>query len=166
MISAIVAVDKNWGIGYNNKLLAHIPEDMEHFKNLTENHMVICGRKTWESLPNKPLSNRIAIVLTNSGFKVESGAVFLDLQHALTHINEIRKDNEQEWFIIGGEAIYKLLLPYCDRVYVTFIEKAYENVDTYFPNLNKIKEWEISYCTALRDYNGIGYAFATYDRKS
>ena len=166
MISAIVAVDKNWGIGYQGKLLEQIPKDMKHFKELTENHMIICGRKTWESIPNKPLSNRIAIVLTNKGFKVEPGAVFLDLNHALAHINAVRNDSDQEWFVIGGDQIYKLLLPYCDRIYVTFIEKEYKNVDAYFPNLNKMKEWEISYCTALRDYNGIGYAFATYDRKS
>ena len=63
MISAIVAVDNNWGIGFNGKLLERIPEDMKYFKALTDDHMIIMGRKTWESLPG-PLPNRFLLVLT------------------------------------------------------------------------------------------------------
>ncbi len=168
MISAIVAVDKNWGIGFEGQLLERLPPDMKYFKETTENHMVICGRKTWESIPakNKPLSNRIAIIISSKGFKVEPGAVFLDMPHAMTHINQVKDDNDQEWFVIGGGEIYKQLLPYCDRVYVTQILKSHENVDTYFPNLDKDPNWEVSTCTELRDYGNIPYAFLTYDRIS
>ena len=166
MISAIVAVDKDWGIGYQGQLLEHLPPDMKYFKEVTENHMVICGRKTWDSIPKKPLTRRLVIVISNKGFKVEPGAVFLDMPHAMTHINHVKDDDEQEWFVIGGGEIYKQLLPYCDRVYVTKIEKSHKDVDTYFPNLDKDPQWEVSTCTELRDYGNIPYAFLTYDRIS
>ncbi len=168
MISAIVAVDKDWGIGFEGQLLERLPPDMKYFKETTENHMVICGRKTWESIPskNKPLSKRLAIIISSKGFKVEPGAVFLDMPHAMAHINQVKDDNDQEWFVIGGGEIYKQLLPYCDRVYVTQILKSHENVDTYFPNLDKDPNWEVSTCTELRDYGNIPYAFLTYDRIS
>ena len=166
MISAIVAVDKDWGIGYQGKLLEHLPPDMKYFKEVTENHMVICGRKTWDSIPKKPLTRRLVIVISNKGFKVEPGAVFLDMPHAMAHINQVKDDDEQEWFVIGGGEIYKQLLPYCDRVYVTKIEKSHKDVDTYFPNLDKDPQWEVSTCTELRDYGNIPYAFLTYDRIS
>ena len=165
MISAIVAVDQNWGIGYQGQLLEHLPPDMKYFKEVTENHMVICGRKTWDSIPKKPLTRRLVIVISNKGFKVEPGAVFLDMPHAMVHINQVKDDDEQEWFVIGGGEIYKQLLPYCDRVYVTKIEKSHKDVDTYFPNLDKDSQWEVSTCE-LRDYENIPYAFLTYDRIS
>lgn len=166
MISAIVAVDKDWGIGYQGQLLEHLPPDMKYFKEVTENHMVICGRKTWDSIPKKPLTRRLVIVISNKGFKVEPGAVFLDMPHAMAHINQVKDDDEQEWFVIGGGEIYKQLLPYCDRVYVTKIEKSHKDVDTYFPNLDKDPQWEASTCTELRYYGNIPYAFLTYDRIS
>lgn len=166
MISAIVAVDQNWGIGYQGQLLEQLPPDMKYFKEVTENHMVICGRKTWDSIPKKPLTRRLVIVISSRGFKVEPGAVFLDMPHAMVHINQIKDDDEQEWFVIGGGEIYKQLLPYCDRVYVTKIEKYHKDIDTYFPNLDKDPQWEVSGCTELREYNNIYYTFLTYDRIS
>lgn len=166
MISAIVAVDQNWGIGYQGQLLEHLPPDMKYFKEVTENHMVICGRKTWDSIPKKPLTRRLVIVISNKGFKVEPGAVFLDMPHAMVHINQVKNDDEQEWFVIGGGEIYKQLLPYCDRVYVTKIEKSHKDVDTYFPNLDEDSQWEVSTSTELREYGDIPYAFLTYDRIS
>ena len=166
MISAIVAVDNNWGIGYNGELLEHNPVDMKHFKHLTETNLVICGRKTWESIPNRPLSRRLAIVITNKGFKVEPGAIFLDMHHAMAHIKAVKDDNGMEWFVIGGGEIYKQLLPYCDRVYVTKFYKDHENIDTYFPNLDVSTEWEITQSTMKQTYNNVPYQFLTYDRIS
>ena len=164
MISAIVAVDRDWGIGYQGQLLEHLPPDMKYFKEVTENHVVICGRKTWDSIPKKPLIRRLVIVISSKGFKVEPGAVFLDMPHAMAHINHIKTDDEQEWFVIGGGEIYKQLLPYCDRVYVTKIETSHKDVDTYFTNLDKSSEWKINSCTNLRKYNDINYQFITYER--
>ena len=74
MISAIVAVDNNWGIGYNGNLLEHIPEDLKHFKTITEGHIIIMGRKTWDSLPKKPLPNRVNVIVSSKyTFETKSG---------------------------------------------------------------------------------------------
>ena len=144
MISAIVAVDNNWGIGYNGDLLEHIPEDLKYFKTLTTDHVVVMGRKTWDSLPKKPLPNRDNIVITRTTVPyTDNDAFFCDLEYLTSHSKNhlFRLSGNKEWFIIGGGTIYKELLPLCDRVYVTWICKDYENVDTYFPNLDKDPNW-------------------------
>ena len=84
MISAIVAVDYNWGIGFNGDLLEHIPEDLKYFKQLTTGNTVIMGRKTWDSLPNKPLPNRTNIVITNNT-NMEGQAEFMNLTDAMLY---------------------------------------------------------------------------------
>lgn len=166
MISAIVAVDQNWGIGYNGKLLAHIPEDLKRFKELTTGNIVVMGRKTWNSLPVNPLPNRRNIIITKNPiyFTTINGASRQDLEYTIQDMASMK--NDFEWFIIGGGEIYRQLLPYCDRVYVTKIEKSYEDVDTYFPNLDKDPQWEVSTSTELKEYESIPYAFLTYDRIS
>lgn len=164
MISAIVAVDNNWGIGYNGELLEKIPEDMKYFKELTTNNVVVMGRKTWDSLPKKPLPNRTNIVITNQKKSEENGAKFMTLEDATRYAIVNRPTDV---FIIGGGQIYKKLLPICSRVYVTKILKNHKDVDTYFPNLDKNPEWETSTCTELRfSEKDIPYAFLTYDRIS
>ena len=163
MISAIVAVDKNWGIGYNGDLLARIPEDMKNFVHLTTGNIVVMGRKTWDSLPKKPLPNRANLIITKNplDYPIEKDCWFADLDSAIEIIlNDITTDA----FIIGGGQIYEKLLPYCDRVYVTKIEKSYENVDTYFPNLDNMTEWQITSSTDLHEYKDIKYSFEIYDR--
>ena len=165
MISAIVAVDKDWGIGFEGQLLEHLPPDMKYFKETTSGHVIVMGRKTWDSLPVKPLPNRLNLIVTKNpiGKPIEKDYQFVDMGAA---IEIITTDVKTDVFIIGGGEIYKQLLPYCDRVYVTFIGKSHENVDTYFPNLDKDPNWEVSTCTELRDYGNIPYAFLTYDRIS
>ena len=164
MISAIVAVDQNWGIGYKGELLEHLPPDLKYFKELTTGHVVVMGRKTWDSLPKKPLPNRINYVITREAKSSNEEVAYFDMNCIKMMI---QKQSDYEYFIIGGGTIYKELLPLCDRVYVTKIEKSYKNVDTYFPiNLDKDPNWEASTCTELRDYKDIPYAFLTYDRIS
>ena len=161
MIATIVAVDKDWGIGYQGQLLEYLPPDMKYFKDITSGSAVIMGRKTWDSLPKKPLPNRLNIVISNKkNVILNKETIRMSLDDLLLIINDIQYD----LFIIGGGEIYKQLLPYCDRVYVTLIEKSHDNVDTYFPNLDKDPNWEIETCTELRDYNGIPYAFLVYER--
>ena len=162
MISAIVAVDKDWGIGFEGQLLEHLPPDMKYFKELTTNHTIMMGKKTWNSLPSRPLPNRVNIVITHTDHQDSEMTSFMSMENAISRIQNWYDD--EELFIIGGGEIYKQLLPYCDQVYVTLIEKSHDNVDTYFPNLNKSPEWEIDTCTELRDYNKIPYAFLTYKR--
>lgn len=164
MISAIVAVDKDWGIGYQDQLLEHLPPDMKYFKELTTNHVVIMGRRTWDSLPNKPLKDRLNLVITSGERQYGEMTCFIGMAEAMARLAHV--DDDEEWFIIGGGTIYKELLPICDRVYVTKIEKYHKNIDTYFPNLDKDSNWEVSTCTELRDYKDIPYAFLTYDRIS
>ena len=163
MIYAIVAVDNNWGIGFNGDLLERIPEDMKHFKSLTDDHMIVMGRKTWESLPG-PLPNRFHLILTRSP---ENDTSLQDRWFANQSegVNMMLYE-PNDVFVIGGGTIFNELLPLCDRVYVTKILKDHENVDTYFPNLDKSPEWEIGTCTDLRTSGNVNYAFLTYDRVS
>lgn len=151
MISAIVAVDENWGIGFNGELLEKIPEDMEYFKNITignKNNTVVMGRKTKESLPIARLPHRKNIVITRNIEDnldhityANSGITFMTLEYFLKNKKFIEGTCDNV-FIIGGGQIYKELLPFCDRVYVTKIFKEHENVDTYFPNLDEPEEWD------------------------
>lgn len=165
MIATIVAVDKNWGIGYNGELLERIPEDLKYFKELTDGKIVVMGRKTWDSLPIKPLPNRLNLVISNQPKEVLGElSIRIPMNEAKIRVALSRAD--EEWFIIGGESIYKEFLPVCDRVYVTMIEKEYKDVDTYFPDLDKDPQWEIDTCTELRMSGDIPYAFLTYDRIS
>ena len=173
MISAIVAVDNNWGIGYNGDLLEHIPEDLKYFKELTTGHVVVMGSKTWDSLPKKPLKDRLNVVISSKPREVLGDmSIRIGMEELMTRIIYMQRDalinpdEEEEWFIIGGGSIYQQLLPFCDRVYVTKILKDHKNVDTYFPNLDKDPEWEIDTCTDLRTSGDINYAFLTYDRIS
>ena len=162
MISAIVAVDENWGIGYNGDLLEHIPEDLKYFKQLTSGNTIVMGRKTWDSLPKKPLPNRFNVVITSQERHFEEMTAFIPFSEAVSRLKHSPK--EDDWFIIGGGQIYKELLPYCDRVYITKIFKDHANVDTYFPNLDESEEWAPGMCSSLHKYKGLTYQFWQYDR--
>ena len=154
MISAIVAVDNNWGIGFNGELLEHIPEDMKHFKELTCGHSVVMGSKTWDSLPKKPLPNRGNVIISrDKPLIVDKNTIRIVLEDAINYLKYIKGDV----FIIGGGTIYNQLLPFCDRVYVTKIYKDHENVDTFFPNLDESKEWTPSAASDIATYNDISY---------
>ena len=165
MISAIVAVDEDWGIGFNGELLEKIPEDLKYFKELTTGNTVVMGRKTWDSLPIKPLPNRGNFIISReTPLLMENKAIRMNLDM----IKDTMKANKNEnYFIIGGGQIYKELLPFCDRVYVTKIYTSHENVDTYFPNLDEPEEWntwKVVHQSKTKIYNNILYQFWTYDR--
>ena len=168
MIAAIVAVDNNWGIGYDGELLERLPEDMKHFRELTEGNIVIMGRKTWDSLSHRPLKNRHNVVISStlpiqSDFYCETH--YLQIIPLKCLIKGIAHMRNEDIFIIGGGSIYEQLLPYCDTVYLTHIGKDHKNVDTYFPRIDKDPNWEIDTCTELREsVTGIPYAFLTYKR--
>lgn len=160
MISAIVAVNNDWGIGYNGDLLEHIPEDLKYFKTLTTGHIIVMGSKTWDSLPKKPLPDRLNIVITHNERHFDEMTAFIDLNEAIIRL----KTADDECFIIGGGSIYKQLLPLCDRVYVTKIYKSHEQVDTYFPNLDESDEWAPGACSPIQTYKDLTYQFWQYDR--
>lgn len=161
MISAIVAVDENWGIGYQNQLLEHIPADLKHFKELTLNSMVVMGRKTWESLPKKPLPDRFNIVISSTQ---QEDCLTFSFDSIKQWLPIMKSSNIMDVFIIGGGALYKDLLPYCDKAYVTKINKSHENVDTYFPNLDAEPGWKIGEAGPPQFYQDMEFSFMVYEK--
>ena len=165
MISAIVAVDENFGIGFNGDLLEHIPEDLKRFKELTSGHTVVMGRKTWDSLPKKPLPNRHNLVITKdpSIYELTNEVWF----YTLRQIEVLMLKNKNvNYFVIGGGQIYEKLLPICDKVYLTKIMVSHENADTYFPNIELMDNWKCVEQSEIKQYNDISYQFKTYSRIS
>ncbi len=162
-MNMILSADLNWGIGCNNKLLVSIPSDMKFFREETTGKVVVMGRKTLESFPNgMPLKNRTNIVLTqNPDFDVK-GAVVLHSREAL--LEELKKYRDDEIYVIGGESIYRMMLPYCDTVHVTKINFVYE-ADTHFPNLDEMPEWEITATSEEQTYFDLEFTFVKYERK-
>lgn len=133
-MKAIAATDKFWGIGKDNQLLFHIPEDLKFFKQQTEGKVVLMGRKTFESLPGgNPLPNRINVVLTNSGSFTTNG-VSLFMGNCVDVEPILSKYDPDDIYVIGGGSIYKRFLHECDEIFITRYDKAYKP-DTFFPNL-------------------------------
>ena len=134
-MNLIAAVDKNWAIGRNNKLLVSIPDDMKFFRETTTGKVVVMGRKTLESFPGKkPLKNRVNIVLTGDRSYQADGAVIV---HDMEELHEeLKKYPSEDIYVIGGESIYKQLLDECDVAHITKIDFAYE-ADAWFPNLDE-----------------------------
>lgn len=161
MIAAIVAVDKNFGIGYQGQLLEHIPEDIKFFKNKTSYSIVIMGRKTYDSLPKKPLPNRLNIVISNKYSGCAEGTIFMTYEECKLRIES---GQIQDAFIIGGESIYRQFLSYCDMIYLTYLDIYHINIDTFFPNIDKLNEWKCIYQSDIKKYNKIPYQFKTYSR--
>ena len=162
-MNLIVAVDKNWAIGKDNKLLVSIPADMKYFRETTKGNIVIMGRKTLESFPqSQPLKNRVNIVITkNTEYQVKGAVVVHSVEEAI----EESKKYEGEVYVIGGESIYRAMLPYCKTAYVTKIDHAYA-VDTYFPNLDEENDWELIGETEEQTYFDLEYVFARYENKN
>lgn len=162
-MKAILAADKNWGIGYKNKLLVSIPSDMKFFREKTTGKVVIMGRKTLESFPGGlPLKNRINIVLTaNQDYKAK-GAVIVHSEKEL--LEELKLYPEEDLYVIGGESVYRMMLPYCDTVYVTKIDRAFQ-ADTFFPDLDNMEEWEMTEEGEEQTCFDLEFRFTKYERK-
>lgn len=161
-MNLIVAVDKNWAIGFKNKLLVSIPADMKFFRETTTGKVVVMGRKTLESFPGgQPLKKRTNIVLTkDKNYQVKDAIVVNTVDDLL---EELKKYDEEEIYVIGGESIYRQLLPYCKVAHVTKIDHAYE-ADTYFPNLDEMQDWEITGVSEEQTYFNLEYEFVKYER--
>lgn len=159
-MNLIVAVDKNWGIGLNNKLLISIPEDMKFFRETTSGKTVIMGKNTLKSFPNsRPLKNRVNIVVTHDqSFKVEGATIVHSIEDALNAVKDI---DTNDVYIIGGASIYKQMLPYCDVAYVTYIDYEYA-ADTNIPNLDNETGWILSEESEEQTYFDIEYYFRKY----
>ena len=136
MISIIAAVAQNLAIGYQNKLLYWLPNDLKRFKALTTGHTIIMGRKTFESLPKGALPNRRNVVLTRSQITFPGAEVYPSLQAALASCAP-----EEDVYIIGGASVYKEALPLADRLCLTEIQDTPEQADAFFPHFS-LKEWK------------------------
>ena len=162
-MKAILAADKNWGIGYNNRLLVSIPSDMKFFRQTTTGKVVVMGRKTLESFPNGlPLKNRTNIVLTaNPDYDVKDAVIVHSKDELL---EELKKYNEDDIYVIGGESVYLMMLPYCDTVLVTKIDRAFQ-ADTHFPNLDEMEEWTLTEEGEEQTCFDLEFRFTKYERK-
>lgn len=161
MLNIIACISKKHrAIGYQNRLLYAIPSDMTRFRMLTTRHVIIMGRKTFESLPNGALPNRHNIVISKTREQIAGCEVFGSLEEAL----EARKEAaEDECFIIGGASIYEQALPFADKLYLTIVEKEPEAADTFFPEINPA-EWEVTE-KEMRNENGLPFTFLTLYRR-
>lgn len=159
----IAAVDKNWAIGYQNKLLVQIPEDMRHFKNMTENHVVFMGRKTLISFPDsRPLPDRTNIVLTSDRSFCSGQAVIVhSVEEAL---EEFQNYPSEEIYIIGGSSVYEQFLPCVQEAYITYIQHEYQ-ADAYFPRIDKARDWQLVQESGEQDWFGLKYSFRKYVKK-
>ena len=140
-MNLIVNADKNWGIGKNNELLVHIPNDMKMFRQMTTGKVVVMGRKTLESFPK--------------------GAIVVGSKEEL--LDELEEYKDEDIFIIGGESIYRMMLPYCDTAYVTRTDFAYD-ADTYFPSLDEDPEWKMTKISEEQTCFDLEYYFTVYER--
>ena len=161
-MNLIVAVDKNWAIGKENKLLVSIPQDMKFFRETTMGKVVVMGRKTLESFPGgQPLKKRTNIVITrDKNYSVKDAIVVHSVEEAL---EEIKNYNSEDVYVIGGDSIYRQMLPYCDVAHVTKINHAYE-ADTYFPNLDEKEDWLVTGVSDEQTYFNLEYEFVRYER--
>ena len=164
-MNMIAAVDKNWGIGKDNGLLDHIPEDMKFFRETTKGKAVIMGKNTFLSFPNqKPLPNRLNIVLTHDKtFGFEGIVVCDDLQKAVEIARESYAD--EDIFIIGGEAVYRAAEPLCSCAYITKIDNEYD-ADRFLVNLDKLPEWRVTSEEMMKTEKGIYITFVKYVREN
>lgn len=162
-MKAILSADRNWGIGYKNKLLVSIPSDMKFFRRMTTGKVVVMGRRTLESFPNGlPLKNRTNIVLTqNEDYSVKD-AVIVHSEKEL--LDELKKYDTDDVFIIGGESVYRMMLPYCNTVYVTKIDREFQ-ADTFFPDLDAMDEWEMTEEGEEQTCFDLEFCFTKYERR-
>ena len=161
-MNLIVAVDKNWAIGKENKLLVSIPQDMKFFRETTMGKVVVMGRKTLGSFPGgQPLKKRTNIVITrDKNYSVKDAIVVHSVEEAL---EELKNYNDEDVYVIGGESIYRQMLPHCNVAHVTKIDHAYE-ADTYFPNLDDKEEWLVTGVSDEQTYFNLEYEFVRYER--
>lgn len=162
MLSTIVAIANNNVIGKDNKLIWHLPEDLKRFKQITTGKNIIMGRKTFESL-GRVLPNRKHIILCNDmemDIDNENVEILDDISKLDKYIN-----SDEENFVLGGATIYKLLMPYVNKLYITKINQDFEG-DVYFPEIKEAEWKEISKEKGLKnDENPYDYEYITYVRK-
>ena len=162
-MNILVTVDERWGIGNYDKLLVQIPKNQKLFMEETAGKVVVVGRKALQTFPQgMPLKGRTTIVLSKKSDLKIKGATVLSSVEAL--LKELKKYPDKDIYVAGGESVYEQLLPYCNVVHVTKIDRAYA-ANKYFPNLDKDPEWKITAESDEQTYFDIAYEFLKYERK-
>ncbi|MBO4414527.1 MAG: dihydrofolate reductase [Lachnospiraceae bacterium] len=159
---AIAAVDKNWAIGYNGKLLVSIPADQRFFRGETMGKTVVLGRKTMDTFPGgRPLKGRRNIILTRDPkYSIADAETVSSIEELL---ERVKNTDPEEVYVIGGQSVYEQLLPYCDEAYITKINYEYQ-ADAYFPDLDKNGEWECISVSEEETYWDLEFRFCIYKR--
>lgn len=162
----IFAVDGNWKIGYAGYMLAEIKEDLKRFKEITEGHIVIMGRVTLEALPGqKPLPNRTNILITrNKEYKAEGFLIVNSMEDLFPLLKGINPDGKKKIFVTGGGTIARQLLLFCNKAYITKIFKDFQDTDTFIPNLDLDKDWEMVDESKVYNQDDLYYKYVEYDR--
>lgn len=168
-LSIIVACAQNMAIGKDNDLLWHISDDLKRFKALTSGHTVIMGRKTFDSLPKKPLPKRRNIVITHDAdfhYDVpETATGTIEVAHSVAEALKM-VEGEEETFIMGGATMYKAFLPLVSNLYVTWVYQDFE-ADVYFPNIDLSEFLQVKITERQQDEeSGLWFAYADYVRKN
>lgn len=160
-ISIIVAIASNFAIGKDNDLLWHISKDLKRFKELTQGHFIVMGKKTYFSLPRRPLPKRTNMIITDiEGEEIDDCLMAYSIEDAIS-----KMDSEDENFIIGGGSIYAQFVKHATKMYITRVHKDFEG-DVFFPEFNT-KEWKLAEVVDVNDdpQNAFKYSFETYVRK-
>lgn len=160
-MNAIVAVDRNWGIGKDNDLLVHLPGDLKYYKAKTLGNVIIVGQRTLESFPgSRPLPGRTNIVLSDDPAFEPEGCVICRTKEEV--LRQAAQYDPEKVFICGGASIYRLFLDDCDAFYVTKIDAAFE-ADTFFPNLDELG-LHVDWASEEQEDKGYRYRFERYVR--
>lgn len=162
-MKTIVCVDKNWGIGSKNDLLYHIPADMKFFKEHTMGNVVVMGMATFLSLPGqKALPGRTTVVLADDlSWSAEGIIICRTMEELLKKLAEYDTDSV---YICGGASIYAQMLPLCSTAYVTKVDAGDKQAEKFFPNLDGIGEWTLTYEGEPLEHNGLSFKFTTYSK--
>ena len=162
-LSIIVAQAENRAIGLDGDMPWHLSGDLKRFKALTMGHAVVMGRRTWESLPKRPLVGRRNIVFSQSENFAPEGA---EVVRSVNDLFKLLKDWNDEVFIIGGGRIYNMLMPFTQRLYITWVHRTFDNADTFFPVIDLSEFTLIHQTERLTDEkSGLEFSYAEYDRK-
>lgn len=160
-ISIIVAIADNLAIGKDNQLLWHIPADLKRFKELTTGHTIVMGKRTFYSLPMRPLPNRRSIVITDvPGEQIPGCDMAYSIEEAVA-LMDVDKEN----FIIGGGMVYRQFMPLADKLYLTFVHKEFD-ADTFYPAID-FEEWTEIQREDICDDGSLGfdYSYVTCERR-
>lgn len=162
-LSIIVAQAENRAIGLNGDMPWHLSGDLKRFKALTMGHPVVMGRRTWESLPKRPLVGRRNIVFSQSEDFVPEGA---EVVRSINDLFVLLHDCDDEVLIIGGGRIYNMLMPFTQRLYITWVHKEFPEADTFFPVIDLSEFTKVNETEYMTDEkSGLEFSYAEYDRK-